>query len=91
MNDDVTICRCEEVTADEIVKAIRDGASTVDGVKRVTRAGKGLCQGRTCRCLVESIIAKETGNPVASTCNVSIRPPVRVVKLKALAEAMEDE
>ena len=43
------ICRCEEITEDEIIKSINDGASTVDEVKKFTRAGMGLCQGRTCR------------------------------------------
>ena len=65
MNDDTIICRCEEVTAGEIREACHCGASSVDGVKRMTRAGKGLCQGRTCRCLVESIVAQETKKPVA--------------------------
>lgn len=46
---DIIICRCEEITKGEIIQAIRDGATTVDGIKRMTRAGKGLCQGRTCR------------------------------------------
>ena len=39
--EDVLICRCQEVTESEIVAAIRDGATTVDGVKRRTRAGMG--------------------------------------------------
>ena len=47
MEDHVIICRCEEITYGEIKQAIRDGATTLDGIKRVTRAGKGLCQGRT--------------------------------------------
>lgn len=37
MNDDTIICRCEEVTAGEIREACRCGASSVDGVKRMTR------------------------------------------------------
>ena len=53
---DIIICRCEEITKGEIIQAIRDGATTVDGIKRMTRAGKGLCQGRTCRPLVEAIL-----------------------------------
>ena len=55
MEDHVIICRCEEITYGEIKQAIRDGATTLDGIKRVTRAGKGLCQGRTCRTLITQI------------------------------------
>ncbi len=46
--DDIIICRCQEVTRQEILQAIADGAVTVDGVKKRTRAGMGLCQGKTC-------------------------------------------
>ncbi len=42
------VCRCEEVSRDEILAAIRDGHHTVDSVKKATRAGMGACQGRTC-------------------------------------------
>ena len=38
MSEEVLICRCQEVTEQEILDAIRDGATTVDGVKRRARA-----------------------------------------------------
>lgn len=34
---DIIICRCQEVSRQEILDAIADGALTVDGVKRRTR------------------------------------------------------
>ena len=91
MENDIIICRCEEVTESEIKDAICHGASSVEGVKRVTRAGKGLCQGRTCRFLVEGIIAQETQKPLESLDPPSVRPPVRVVKVKALASGVEED
>ena len=39
MENDIIICRCQEVTRQEILDAIEQGATTVDGVKRRTRAG----------------------------------------------------
>ena len=45
MDEELIICRCQEVTQGEILEAIKDGATTVDGVKRRTRACMGLCQG----------------------------------------------
>ncbi|MFF8290188.1 NAD(P)/FAD-dependent oxidoreductase [Streptomyces sp. NPDC016309] len=43
------VCRCEEVTADEIRTAVTDlGARDARTVKLLTRAGMGWCQGRTC-------------------------------------------
>ncbi|MBQ9510551.1 MAG: NAD(P)/FAD-dependent oxidoreductase [Clostridia bacterium] len=55
------ICRCETVTEGEILEAIRQNpkATTIDGVKRRTRAGMGRCQGGFCMPFVTDIIAKE--------------------------------
>ncbi|NPV54603.1 MAG: (2Fe-2S)-binding protein [Firmicutes bacterium] len=78
---DRIICRCEEVTEEEIRMAIRDGATTLTEVKRRTRAGMGLCQGRTCRKLVAQIIAQETGVDPAIIPPPTTRPPVRAIKL----------
>lgn len=60
------VCRCETITEAEIVEAIRRGASTVDGVKRRTRAGMGRCQGGFCSPKVMEIIARERGVPITS-------------------------
>ncbi len=79
MNDDVMICRCQEVTRQEIIDAIRDGATTVDGVKRRTRAGMGLCQAKTCGRLIERIIAEETGQSPADVMPQTSRMPVRPI------------
>ncbi len=57
------VCRCEVVTEAEIREAIRRpvGATTIDGVKRRTRAGMGRCQGGFCSPRVAEIIAEELG------------------------------
>ncbi len=61
LKDDMLVCRCEEVTVADIKKAIRDGARDVTAVKLRTRAGMGLCQGRTCEALVQQILRQEAG------------------------------
>lgn len=86
----IIICRCEEITKGEIIQAIRDGATTVDGIKRMTRAGKGLCQGRTCRPLVEAILMAELGHLPPAEEYPSTRPPVRPMPLSALLAGEED-
>ena len=55
------ICRCETVTEGEILAAIRQNpkATTIDGIKRRTRAGMGRCQGGFCMPFVTDIISKE--------------------------------
>jgi len=59
------VCRCESVTLGEILRAVRENpkATTVDGVKRRTRAGMGRCQGGFCQPVIVSVIAKELGIP----------------------------
>jgi NAD(P)H-nitrite reductase large subunit len=83
---DTVICRCMEVTVKEVVEAIRLGADSFDAVKRVTRAGMGLCQGRTCQHLIERLITEETGLQTGELHPISIRPPLRPVTLKDIAE-----
>ena len=55
------ICRCEIVTEGEIVDAINRplGATTLDGVKRRTRAGMGRCQAGFCSPKTLEILARE--------------------------------
>ncbi|HEY8424151.1 MAG TPA: NAD(P)/FAD-dependent oxidoreductase [Clostridia bacterium] len=55
------ICRCEVITEAEIVEAVRRGASTVDGVKRRTRATMGRCQGSFCMPKILEIMSRELG------------------------------
>ena len=61
LKDDVLVCRCEEVTVADIKEAIKQGARDVTSVKLRTRAGMGLCQGRTCEALVQQILRQEIG------------------------------
>ena len=92
LDDDVIVCRCEEITAGEIRKAIREyHATTVTEVKRIVRAGMGLCQGRTCGKLVSRIIAEETGKKMNEIQGSTDRPPVRPVTFGELAEDGEDQ
>ena len=57
------ICRCELVTEGEILNAIRRplGATTLDGIKRRTRAGMGRCQAGFCSPKIVAILARELG------------------------------
>ena len=87
---DIIICRCQEVSRQEILDAIAVGALTVDGVKRRTRAGMGLCQGKTCERLVARIIAEQTGRPMAEILPPKSRIPVRPVKIGIIG-GQEDE
>ena len=60
------ICRCETVSEGQIVESINRpiGATTMDGVKRRTRAGLGRCQSGFCGPKVMEILARETGKSI---------------------------
>ena len=76
MGEDILICRCKEVTK--------------DGVKRRTKAGMGLCQGKTCERLVAKIISEETGISMDKLLPSTKRIPVRPVKIGVIG-GVDDE
>jgi NAD(P)H-nitrite reductase large subunit len=82
MNDDMIVCRCEEITLGEIKKAIRESARDIDAVKRMTRAGMGLCQSKTCYNQIARIINEMTGTPLSDLKGFTARPPVRPIPVK---------
>jgi len=84
-DDDMFVCRCEEVTVGEIRQAIAEGAIDIVGVKRRTRAGMGLCQGRTCERLVQQILSQELKVAPSEVGSSSVRPPVRPITFGTLA------
>jgi bacterioferritin-associated ferredoxin len=85
--DDLIICRCEEITRAEIKEAIRNGMRTLNGVKRITRAGMGLCQGQTCQQLVARILTEELGLAAADIDPTTARGPVRPLRLEVFANS----
>lgn len=89
--DNTIICRCEGVTLGEIRELIRQGYKTVDEIKRISRAGMGPCQGRTCRHLIMQEIRKITGQNIEDMPISTFRPPTEPVKLKYFAGGDTDE
>jgi len=83
-DDERYVCRCEEVTEKEIREAVRAGARTVTEVKRWTRAGMGICQGRSCKRLVERILSEELGVSPADLEPSTVRPPIRPISISAI-------
>jgi len=76
---DLVICRCEEVTKQEIVDAINEGYTTVHSVRKRTRAGMGFCQGKTCGRIVQQLINQYAGISPDKIDPARVRPPVRPI------------
>jgi NADPH-dependent 2,4-dienoyl-CoA reductase/sulfur reductase-like enzyme len=86
VTDDTVVCRCEEVTAAELAGAVAASAD-VNVVKNFTRAGMGLCQGRSCQRQIAAMIAAHHGLPIGAVETSTPRLPVRPVPLGAVADA----
>lgn len=90
-DDDMIICRCEEVTKGEIRKAVHDGMFTLTEIRRYLRTGMGLCQGQTCQKLVKSIIAKELGLTPGDIEPAVSRAPMRPIEMKNLGNDRKED
>jgi NADPH-dependent 2,4-dienoyl-CoA reductase/sulfur reductase-like enzyme len=66
-----------------------EDAPNPDQVKRLTRAGMGVCQGRRCREQVAALLALGAGTRLRDIQLASHRAPVRPVPLSVAAETNE--
>ena len=85
MEEDIVVCRCEEVTMKEIREWIARGYDTFDELKRLLRVGMGPCQGRGCREIILREISRAKCIPVSEIPSGTIRPPVKPIKCELTA------
>ena len=90
-DDDMLICRCEEITKGEIRKAVHDGMWTMTEIRRYLRTGMGLCQGQTCAKLVKGIVARELGIAPVQLEPATSRVPMRPIEMKIFANEAAEE
>lgn len=84
-DDDIIVCRCEEITKGEIRRAVYDGMINVHEVRRFLRCGMGLCQGQTCAQIVKGIIARELNISPGDLEDATARAPMRPVEMSIFA------
>jgi thioredoxin reductase len=77
--------RPEKMAARGLGDLLADGPINTDQVKRLTRQGMGLCQGRRCREQSALILAMASQSPLADIPLSGYRAPVRPLPLKVLA------
>lgn len=87
---DTMICRCEDVTRAKIDAALAAGYTKLAPLKMNTRAGMGLCQGRTCTPAIQHLAAARSGQTMAEIGLPTTRVPVRPVPLGAIGKLPED-
>jgi len=88
---ETVVCRCEEVTAAEILDSLVADSSDPNGVKSITRAGMGLCQGRNCQRQIAALIARHAGKKIDELPVFTPRPPVKPVPIDLIAEERPEE
>ena len=86
MTKKTIVCRCEDLTEEEILDAIRKGYTDLEELRRKLRIGMGPCQGRVCLPLVKKILERETGKKVEEESFPTFRPPLIPVPLGSLAK-----
>ena len=90
-DDDLLICRCEEVTKGEIRQAVHAGMFTIEEIRRFLRSGMGLCQGQTCAKLVKGIVARELQVSPAEIEPATSRAPMRPTEMRIMAKDGGDD
>lgn len=81
---DFIICRCEEVTLKQLEETVKQYSQSAREVKLRTRAGMGICGGRTCRPMIEQILHHLTNETPTDTIPLKVQPPVRPTSLAHL-------
>jgi len=85
--DEVIACRCEEIDAGTIRRAVALGCQGPNQTKAFSRCGMGPCQGRQCGLTVTELIADARGVKHQDVGYYRIRPPIKPISLGELARA----
>jgi len=85
MTKTTIVCRCEDITEEDIIAIIHEGYTDLEEIRRRLRIGMGPCQGRVCIQLVKKILERETKKEVQETSLPTNRPPLIPISLGALA------
>jgi thioredoxin reductase/bacterioferritin-associated ferredoxin len=88
---DTIVCRCEEVTANDILESIAIGATGPNQLKAYRRSGMGPCQGRLCGLTVTEIMAEARGKSAEEIGYYRLRAPVKPITLAELAAQPKTE
>ncbi len=79
------VCRCEEVTAQELREVAAHGCMGPNQAKAFTRCGMGPCMGRLCGNTVSQLLAEAHGTDVADMGHYRIRAPIKPLSVGELA------
>lgn len=88
---DTIVCRCEEVSAKDILDAVAIGATGPNQLKAYRRTGMGPCQGRLCGLTVTELMAQARDRTPQEIGYYRLRAPVKPITLAELAAMPKTE
>jgi len=88
---DTIVCRCEEVSARDILDAVAIGATGPNQLKAYRRTGMGPCQGRLCGLTVTELMAQARNKTPQEIGYYRLRAPVKPITLAELAAVPKTE
>ena len=90
--DELVVCRCEEITAGELRRQVRDtGAPEMNRLKALSRVGMGRCQGRMCGAAAAEILAHASGQDIAQVGRLRAQAPLKPLPLTVVCEPVDPE
>jgi sarcosine oxidase subunit beta len=93
MTAKVIVCRCEDVTLDDVQKTLALGYTDLEEVKRYTGFGTGPCQGKECLVHVARLCAEAYAAGTAPPHPLrpfTARPPLSPTPFGLFARAGEE-
>ncbi|MGJ5180122.1 FAD-dependent oxidoreductase [Bradyrhizobium oligotrophicum] len=88
---DTIVCRCEEITAKDVLDSVAIGATGPNQLKAYRRTGMGPCQGRLCGLTVTELMAEARGKSPQEIGYYRLRAPVKPIMLSELANLPKSE
>lgn len=85
------VCRCEEITAQQVIDTVALGCPGPNQMKSFLRCGMGPCQGRLCGLTVTELIATARAVTPEAVGYYRLRPPVKPITVAELAALPKTE
>jgi NADPH-dependent 2,4-dienoyl-CoA reductase/sulfur reductase-like enzyme len=86
---DTLVCRCEELTCEEVDRSVGFGGNDFRTLKVMSRLGMGPCQARMCWPAMMRRIADRTGHTSDHIGPSRFRPPVRPTTVGDLVQVIQ--
>jgi bacterioferritin-associated ferredoxin len=79
MREKAFVCLCLDITDDDLERAIAEGFTDPETLKRYTACFMGPCQGKSCMDNVLERLGSRTGQPQDELRRPTLRPPIHPV------------